>query len=423
MCLHIGKRITKMRSLRGLNQDILARGIISRTHLSNIENGRYHPEDDILLLLANRLDAPIEYLSSPNKKSIELDVLLKQLRTQIELDLNEPSELIIFIQSSHPYITAIEQELLFSLLKIYQQIKLKLFENAKNMFQEEINQYYSESEIHQFNMEIQELYLYTRGVLYYYSGEYHLSKKSFQKQLNISNNNYLISDIYYNLALNHYQLNNYYKAKEYVHKALDCYQSERNWKKIIDVHLLTGIILYKLKLFNDSLKYYEESLRLSEKINYEEIKEKIYHNIALVYKRMDDYIKSNEYLNLCLKLCKSNLVQTYSLLIENYICLGSFNLIPEILTEAEKNCFTELDTYYLIKSRAFYWLKMGNENQYEILMNDLIIICDKYNFHQQLINVREELSNFYEVRKKYKQAYLHLKLVYKKLKENNERWI
>ena len=59
--MHIGSRIRRLRESRSLTQKEASSGIISTSHYSNIESGRFEPSNDVLELLADRLDVPICY--------------------------------------------------------------------------------------------------------------------------------------------------------------------------------------------------------------------------------------------------------------------------------------------------------------------------------------------------------------------------
>ncbi|WP_420167139.1 helix-turn-helix domain-containing protein [Caldalkalibacillus thermarum] len=50
----------------GVSQEWVAKGIVSRSHYSNIENGRYMPAPDVLELIAKKLNVPDKYLIEHN---------------------------------------------------------------------------------------------------------------------------------------------------------------------------------------------------------------------------------------------------------------------------------------------------------------------------------------------------------------------
>ena len=62
--LNLGKRIKNIRESKGLTQGDILTGIVSNSHYSNIESGRYNAAKETIKLIAKRLDVPEDYLIS-----------------------------------------------------------------------------------------------------------------------------------------------------------------------------------------------------------------------------------------------------------------------------------------------------------------------------------------------------------------------
>lgn len=77
----LGRTIGQIRRSKGMNQSVLARGIMSRSNLSRFEGGNYYPGYDKLILLLDKLEMSLEELlflhqnNAPQvKRSLHLDL-------------------------------------------------------------------------------------------------------------------------------------------------------------------------------------------------------------------------------------------------------------------------------------------------------------------------------------------------------------
>lgn len=80
--MHLGPVIKRIRTSKGMNQSLLADGIMSRSNLSRFEGGKYVPGYDKLILLLDKLEMSLEELlflyhdySQPVKRSLHLGLV------------------------------------------------------------------------------------------------------------------------------------------------------------------------------------------------------------------------------------------------------------------------------------------------------------------------------------------------------------
>ena len=80
--MHLGPVIKRIRTSKGINQSILADGIMSRSNLSRFEGGKYYPGYDKLILLLDKLEMSLEELlflyheyAQPVKRSLHLSLV------------------------------------------------------------------------------------------------------------------------------------------------------------------------------------------------------------------------------------------------------------------------------------------------------------------------------------------------------------
>ncbi|MNC08426.1 Helix-turn-helix domain protein [compost metagenome] len=76
----LGKTIGQIRRSKGMNQAVLARGIMSRSNLSRFEGGKYYPGYDKLILLLDKLEMALEellFLHQDNAPQVKRTLHLK----------------------------------------------------------------------------------------------------------------------------------------------------------------------------------------------------------------------------------------------------------------------------------------------------------------------------------------------------------
>lgn len=78
----LGPTIKQIRTSKGINQSILAKGIMSRSNLSRFEGGKYYPGYDKLILLLDKLEMSLEELlflyydyAQPVKRTLHLSLV------------------------------------------------------------------------------------------------------------------------------------------------------------------------------------------------------------------------------------------------------------------------------------------------------------------------------------------------------------
>jgi len=83
----INQRIREARRAKGLSQGQLAKGIVSRSYVTALENGRINPTAENLRLLAERLGQPMSYFMPDKLEEAvhKLDALLNQTKAHLAL--------------------------------------------------------------------------------------------------------------------------------------------------------------------------------------------------------------------------------------------------------------------------------------------------------------------------------------------------
>lgn len=231
--MHIGKRISILRHEKGFSQTELSKGIISPTHLSNIEAGRYQPSKDILELFAKKLDVKAEYLTDYEDLDQELYNELIAWKENIILDIDQAKQQLNKLHENFEFpIQNIYLECLYNLLlgsfylKVNQPSKL---EKVHDLY---IKGYLEESIIHRYNPILQECYYYYFGFYHFNKNNYSLSFYYFNKTLDFVTNIKIKGAIVYNIALINYKRKQIYEAITYGRKAVDIYLINHDWLRL-----------------------------------------------------------------------------------------------------------------------------------------------------------------------------------------------
>lgn len=89
----ISQRIREARKAKGLSQEDLARGIVSRSYITALENGRIRPSAENLKMLAERLGKPLSYFMPDKLEEAvhKLETLLNQTKAYLSLGEHRPA--------------------------------------------------------------------------------------------------------------------------------------------------------------------------------------------------------------------------------------------------------------------------------------------------------------------------------------------
>jgi len=131
-----------LRKKKVLKQSELSSGGISNTHLSNIEKGRYTPQEDILDFLSHRLGVQPFYLINFNHYDKKLEEELEIVHKLVIIDPLKAQNKLLEIESNphFPY-QNIELELMYLILKTSLNIQIEESIGEAGGFFEEINTY------------------------------------------------------------------------------------------------------------------------------------------------------------------------------------------------------------------------------------------------------------------------------------------
>lgn len=407
--MHLHKRFHKIRTLRQISRQDLAKGIVSYSHLCNFESGRHKLSDDIIKALAERLDVPTEYFLNHNIKSRLLNELLSKLEYFLKNNSHNEAETVINnIDTSFPYINSIFQEICFYLLKSYFLFKNQKVSEAIDLVTNEIIYLVEEKDLKYFNDPyFVEIYHYILAITHLHKKEYVKSYDTFLKYLNCTSNNLSKADAYYNLSVSSYRMDHLSNAISLAKEALAVYLNELAWEKIFSTHNLLGSLYLEDGQLDISENHLIKALDIAKKIDMNDLLEKIYHNLGLLYKALNDYDKAIEYFYMSLDLKKqssNNLSITYYAIISVYIKKLDIKKAEDILSEAQFICTSESDHYFFKELTALIHFHKGEQNVYETCMEEAFDYFYKVKNKKEVCYICNNLGEYYKGLRKYKKA-------------------
>ncbi|WEG19287.1 helix-turn-helix transcriptional regulator (plasmid) [Alkalihalophilus pseudofirmus] len=411
--MRIGYRISKLRKQKGLSQAELANGIISRTHLSNIEANRFICPIDILLLLSAKLEVPNSYLIENSKNDEILDGLLESFYKVLEEhNSDKTSEIInLFneIQRNFPYISSMQQEFHFKLLTVYFYLKIQDSAKMKNFFYEEVEPLVV---VEDLSLPLKELYYYLKGIVFYTESKFDKSYRSFLKLTQIVEDEKTKAKIYFNLALASFKCKDLYGSVKYGEKAANLYLQQHSWIKAAESYNLIGVICWEMKELKKGELFLKKGIELAKMKRNSTLESKLYHNLGLIFERKGELAESLKYFNLSLqnKIEDEDKILTLRSILETLLKEQDFDLFEFYLKKAYGLNRTLVSNLHLDLIQAKYFLLLGNEEKYIEMMSYTIQVFLKKQIWQPIIDNAEELSDVYAKKNKYKNAYQLLKM-------------
>lgn len=403
--MHIGKRIRYIRMKNNLSQEKLAKGIVSVSHLSNLESGRYSASEDTIRFLAKKLKVNDSYLLDCFTPDKRLDEQLYKLFVTILTDVTNTQKILALILEP---INCIYQEWTYFYLKCSYYYKVKDLNKAKDLEDNILSYFISENDsLDEYPQLLKQAYYYYKGISAYRNNHLESSYYSFNKLTDYLHSNKIYADIQYNLALISYQLSDYFKAKKHTDIANELYLQNGDLDKLAETHNLLGTIYCESFMFKDSLRELNKAMKFAESLNIRYLESRILHNKGLVYKGLGEENKALEMFldsySLKVKMNSENMVVTIGELLECQINLGRYKETKQLLKTASQYMKTEND-YQLLNS------KKGNIDLHE--GNDVGFIKKKTEALNYFINnnlkyakgIAKELGDYYFEQNKYKNA-------------------
>ncbi|MCG7346478.1 helix-turn-helix domain-containing protein [Sporosarcina sp. ACRSL] len=416
--MHIGSRIRRLREREGLTQKEASSGIISTSHYSNIESGRFEPSSDVLEMLAERLNSPIAYFQKTHEDDACLQQLLTEYEELLSSDLKGIPGFLIKHSQQFTHIPSITQEIMFNLLKYTELLKVGKIPEAQTHYSSEIA-YIPQTFFENASKSLFEKYTYTSALFYYFNKDYEASISHFEDTLYLTRDESLCAKINYNISLVFFQQFDYGTAHIYAKRAKRQYMHLHNWAKAGDCYNLIAALYLAQHKTKEAKRYIDKGfsvLGTSTTVTHG----RLYHNLAFVQMEEQEYIQALETVNKCIELKKKlkcdSLFDSQLLKLRILFHLGDLLALRESMNRLQPSNelnkahldYVEAKLYYALREYDLYEQKMKNCIHYLYANEDWKVVKD----------AARHLSIYYEANKKYKNAYKYQELcieVYRRL--------
>ncbi|MDP5275984.1 helix-turn-helix domain-containing protein [Chengkuizengella axinellae] len=366
--MKLGERIYYHRVKEGMTQKELAAGICSIPYLSKIENNNTEASEEIISMLFKKLG--IEYSMNDEEFENKTLELINEWYKAIKSKNIEQEELYHHCKlnmSSITNPTIINQ---YTLVHIRYCLFKQEFSQSVKLINElnDVEKLFSEDQ--------QYMFYHLKGVYYYFQNDLNRALELLIKSHQISKKiNLLEKDphVYYMLSLTYSRLFHISDAIYYAEVALDYYQRDFDYERMIDTRSILIINYIRLNQFDEALINLESSLRFAEKIKDDIRLGNIYHNFGYLYFQQSEDKKAIEYYFRALEY-KSEETETF------------WNTVMYIL-----KAYLNVNEHHHFN----HWLNKGLEyaqkNKWEFIENKLKTIDSLYNIKSD--HSREYLEN------------------------------
>lgn len=407
--MHIGSRLKRLREEKNLSQKAVSAGIVSTSHYSNIESGRFEPSNEVLFLLAERLNVPSSYLHRIHEENFKLQKLLMEYERLIAEEKGGIDSFLIKNDSNFLYIASLKQEIMYNVLKYLEHLKLGRISDAQKHYLEEIA-CIPKGYIADANLSILEKYQYVTGLYFYYERKYAASIGHFKESLHLSTDELMSAKINYNLALAYYHESDYGCTLVYAKQALRLYMDMHCWKECGDCYNLVAALYIDLHELDEAEKYINKGFSiLAEEVT--NTYGNLYHNLAVIHNVKKEYVQALEMVNRSLEVKKairsSNQFSSKKLKIDMLFELKDFETLQICLRQLREEVSNELEEAHLLRIEANMYFSMREYEQYERHMIRCIDLFLENEDWMSLKDVSREFSAYYADQKKYKSAYTY----------------
>lgn len=395
--MRIGNRLKYLRTLKKLSLAELGKGIVSPTHLSNIENGRFNPSDDILSSISGKLKVELSYLTNHDKFDPVIQKSLDELLNSLIINSVE-SKLIIDILSETVINNILQETIYLMLVTCYKYKNNLIAENEQNQLS-----FYEIDSINLTDPLLTKSYYYYQGQIHFYQGDYKKSLVFFDKLIKITHSEHVNLFLLYNLALLEYRSGFYIRAAKSTEKALDKSLKTHNWEVSLDLYNLLTVICWKSRDTELAKNYAFKALEIGQIHNSQEC-HRVYHNLGCIILEEGVVEEAISFLKKAIVFKEKIGVKTFSSkrkLLNCYLSLSDENNFKALFNELVDLIKTEKENIILRYYNAIY-LKEFGLGDYISILEELVPLLKTNDLTKEYSYCLKELSKHYEEKKYYK---------------------
>nr|WP_164219109.1 helix-turn-helix domain-containing protein [Virgibacillus sp. YIM 98842] len=411
--IEVGSLIKLQRTKQNMTQGDLAKGIVSLSYLSKIENLKTEASPEIIQALCTRLGIQID--NSQNNMILEKCTEWYGML----FEANDKEEIIAKYKEIQELMdeNLTENLLMFEIHKIRYYLVIGSYDKAE----EKIKQ------LNDISGTFDNLHLY---YWYKFKGNYNtvvndehnesmrLYKKAEEKGRQIDVSEEEIADLYYTIGVTHSKLRNTLEAIDYARKALEVFMKEYNFLRCAQCHIILGISYRRIKMYDNAIKNYNLALHLG-KLN----KNKVLillaqENLGHLYTTTRESKKAITHFQAVLddeEAHPADHLYTIASLVGLYYSVGNFeetrntvNYGLKLLEEFGK--YEEYKLYYYIIIAYDHLLKEEYKEFEKLMIHGFLPSLEKQEDYGNIAIYAELLASHFEKFHKYKDATKYYKV-------------
>lgn len=211
--------------------------------------------------------------------------------------------------------------------------------------------------------------------------------------------NVVNSELYYLIGLSYSHLREYEKAIFYSKKALDFFQRENNFIRILHTQIVLSINYVRIGLLEEANSNYQSVIQNAQPLNQHDLYNQTIFNLGLLYKKKKEYRKALE-----LFIESEQKIDTNS--IPYIICkLGIIELLFHFEAD-EEEIIKHIDTAlavseknnqqkYYLQAKSYKKKLFSQVEFYSFIENILYPYYKKNNFSKEAQDLAKELIDYY----------------------------
>ncbi|QFT88127.1 Transcriptional activator NprA [Bacillus sp. THAF10] len=415
--MDIGSKIKFFRIQKNLKQEDLAKGIISVSYLSKIENNLTSPSEEVLQLLCKRLDVSLAEQQDENIFEELLSWYKSMMSSRGEKVHTLYEEFSNKIQSADT-----KTYMYFVLFELRYYLYMKNLSHSKKLI-EKLQQFMDVFDVpmHYYFQKFYSIFEYNHNN--FNESLVHLKKAEQLLHRNPIIDKFEEADLFYLFGLTYSQTMKVPLSITYTTKALQAFQSIYDFKRSAECQVLLGISYRRIGEYDRSEESYILAQKLSESLGNSYLQELIYHNLGKLYAMQNQQTEAiREY------------EKSYDLS-KNEISLRNVNSVYCILLEYDKmgnqlQCkkwlqigkdllkYHQDDIEYHLYFTFHECILLGEYDRFDEIFQEkgLPYFQDK-GIQEPIIIYSEILAQYFESTYKYKKASYYYSMCYRELKK------
>ncbi|MBU8567724.1 helix-turn-helix transcriptional regulator [Virgibacillus pantothenticus] len=410
--IDIGYIIKLQRTKCNMTQEELSKGIVSLSYLSKIENQKTNANPEIIQSLCNRLG--IELTDTPDAQIEEkcrkwYGMLYDRFDKR---EITEKYEELQKIMDGNINC----QTIMFEIHKIRYYVVLRNFKKALH----KINELHNMSD--SFNPTHKYYWNKFKGNYYSFQENHQQSLHCYKKAEKASRladiGEEEIADLHYGISIEYSKLLNGLETINYAKQAMTVFQSEYNFVRCAQCHILLGIAYQRIKMNDDALKNFKQAMRLGKLNQEEQIIQLVHLNLGRFYANMGDFKKSIENYLLTLNTTDLNYkpkLEAIISLIQNFHQNNEYSKAKEYLMLAEDTLSLSVENeyykFYNYATLVYTHLLNGELKDFvSILVKEFIPYLRQRKDYQHIVFYSKLLASYLEDMGKHKASTQYYKL-------------